>query len=72
VRALHKPDIRLADALKACPGIAVGLEAFNAESISYVGGQEVVWDIHSAVTPATLRHLTPDEIAKALADVDDS
>ena len=70
VWALHEPTAGIAEALTACKSISAALKAFNADQFSYVGGQEVVWDMHNAVTPATLRYLTVDEIAEALADFD--
>ena len=70
VRALLKPTHGISEALKACSGISQALKAFAAESFSYVGGQEVVWDVHNAVTPAALRYLTVDEITAALAEHD--
>lgn len=67
VHALHQPTAGVAETLMACPSILTGLKAFHAAGFAYVGGQEVVWDLHHAVTPASLRYLTTDELAEALA-----
>ncbi|WP_442511814.1 hypothetical protein SH528x_003559 [Novipirellula sp. SH528] len=70
VRALHKPTESITRTLEACSGVSNALQAFGGKSFSYIGGQEIIWDIHNAVTPAVLRHLTLDEITEALQDPD--
>jgi hypothetical protein len=70
LRALHKPTAGIDEAVKACQSVAQALKAFASENISYVGGQELIWDVHNAIEPATLRYLTVDEIAEILSDRD--
>ncbi len=70
VHALHKPTDDIATTLKACSAISRALKAFAVEGFSYVGGQELIWDVHNAVKPATLRYLTVGDITEALADPD--
>lgn len=70
LRALHRPTAGIAEALKARESVSQALKGFAVEDVSYVGGQELIWDCHNAVQPATLRYLSVDEIAEILAERD--
>ncbi len=68
--ALYEPTDGIAEKLTSYAGASRALETFNAERFSYVGGQELIWNIHNATQPATLRYLTVDEIAEVLTNHD--
>ena len=70
VDALHGVTEGIAEALKDCAGISRAIKSFAVADFSHVGGQELIWDLHDAAKRATLRHLTADEIAEALAEGD--